>query len=84
MMKCFLQVTKTLVCRVQCKKEMLEEVNTVFPEVESNPKATHIVLGLIYGVEAYCVFAKDIDDVEEREEAGEHLLAKSIHVQSFK
>ena len=73
MTQCFVQVTKTLVCRVQCKKEMLEEVATVLPEVESNPNATHIVLAVIYGLEAYCVFAQDADDEEEREEADEHL-----------
>ena len=63
------QPTRTLVCRVICKKECLDVPTLVSFGLSPLPcalrqaknkklfvDATHVVVGAIYGAEAYCVF----------------------------
>ena len=83
------QATQTLVCRTKSRKERLDlpallENNPLrFPNSTeagvdwSLPKATHVVVGIVYGAEAYCVLTQDLGsqeaDEDAREEAEENL-----------
>lgn len=82
------QVTQTLVCRTKSRKERLDLQNllqqsplrlpdSMDAEMEL-PKATHVVVGIVYGAEAYCVLSQDLGisheaDEEAHEEAEENL-----------
>ena len=82
------QATRTLICRIQTGKKFLDMATLMkneapyFPTDEKEIKkliksseATHVVVGLIYGYESYCVIAKDLDDDQEdtRKEEEERL-----------
>lgn len=82
------QATRTLICRIQTGRKFLDMATLMrneapyFPTDEKEIKkliksseATHFVVGLIYGYEAYCVITKDLDDDEEdsRKEEEERL-----------
>jgi hypothetical protein len=81
------QVTQTLVCRTKSRKERLD-VQTLLQQMSplrlpdsmdaemELPKATHVVVGIVYGAEAYCVLSQDLGheaDEEAREEAEKNL-----------
>ncbi len=70
------EATGTLICRLQTGKIFLDmstlvqnEAQAHFPsdekEFKKSSEATHVVVGLVYGFESYCVIAKDLDDDEE-------------------
>lgn len=83
------QATQTLVCRTKSRKERLDLPallqnnplrfsNSTEAGVDwSLPKATHVVVGIVYGAEAYCVLTQDLGsqeaDEDAREEAEENL-----------
>jgi hypothetical protein len=76
------QVTQTLVCRTKSRKERLD-VQTLLQQMSplrlpdsmdaemELPKATHVVVGIVYGAEAYCVLSQDLGSHEADEEAHE-------------
>ena len=74
------QASRVLVLKVKCKKERLNlqhlSVDGI-PHLVETTKATHIIVGITYGVEAYCVLTQDldnnVDDEETREEANDNL-----------
>ena len=65
------QVTKILALHVISKIERLSIQNVVDPEYAKSQmkKATHLVVGVDYGVEAYCVLTRDLDDRFDDEDA---------------
>ena len=76
------QVTRTLVCRTMSMAEYVDMqtiVNHSVPpatdEQETMPKATHVIIGIVYGAEAYCILTKDFNkaDPNSREDAEEFL-----------
>ena len=75
------QVTRTFIVRAVTKKERLDLptlLNHNTPTVPVKlPDATHVIVGIFYGAEAYCVLSRDIpfEDEEAREEA-EQLLSQ--------
>ena len=90
------QATRTLICRIQTGKKFLDMATLMkneapyFPTDEKEIKkliksseATHVVVGFIYGYEAYCVIVKDLDDDEaytqiEEEEKLSELAAQFV------
>lgn len=76
-----LQVSKTLLCRMKSKEERLDlkalmakqNVSPLSGE-EGREQATHVVVGVLYGAEAFCVLSNDIDcNKESRKDAEENL-----------
>jgi hypothetical protein len=91
------QITWTILFRAKTRKEMFKRLPVewlIDPSSDDNVNnkensdATHIVAGIVYGAEAYCVLSWELDGEEEdqdvREEARESLadlankLAKSL------
>jgi hypothetical protein len=82
------QATVTLRCHVQSKIESLDlkaliekKVSFLLNDEEEMKKseATHVVVGVVYGTETYCVLTQDVDslnDENDREEA-EEILSNS-------
>ena len=68
------QVSKTLVFRAKSRKERLDAKHFQMEDVRrilEETNATHVVVGVTYGVEAYCVLTQDLDIKCEDEEAQE-------------
>ena len=61
-------VTKTFACRTKTREQHLD-VNILarqkIPPLEEKMQATHVVVGVFYGAEAYCVFTHDLDGKKE-------------------
>lgn len=80
------EVTLVLVCRVKSKKEsldletMVNSKHTKHLTADLNGKkhkatsATHAVVGVVYGAEAYCVLAQDLDGDGDKVAAQNRLL----------
>ena len=74
-------VTKTCVCRAKSREEHLDvnilvrqKITPLANAGEEKKKATHVVVGVFYGAEAYCVFTHDLDEKEEsRQQVEENL-----------
>ena len=94
-------VTQTLVCRVHFKKEYVENSILVKKGVPTLPlaaykrrldkkfytfaEATHVVVGIVYGAEAYCGLSKQVNDNETEQarlEAEEYLSQISMKMQN--
>ncbi len=61
-----MQASKTVVLRVESRNERLDFQSLIKKDVPFIPEdgtteATHIVMGVTYGAEAYCVLTKDLD-----------------------
>ncbi|KAK4015793.1 hypothetical protein OUZ56_030764 [Daphnia magna] len=84
------QAAQVLICRVESKVTQLDLQNLTIPDVthlydtlkktksfKSKTNPTHIVVGVTYGAEAYCVLTQDLKDAEtdddSREEAEQFL-----------
>ncbi|XP_046463234.1 uncharacterized protein LOC124209332 [Daphnia pulex] len=87
------QATINLRCHVQSKKESLDVKELIEKEVSfllnneeemKKSEATHVVVGVVYGAEAYCVLTQDLDvnDENDREEAEEKLTKLSAKFQN--
>ena len=93
-------VTQTLVCRVHFKKEYVENSILVKKGVPTLPlaackrrldkkfytfaEATHVVVGIVYGAEAYCVLSKQVNGNETEQtrlEAEEYLSQITMKMQ---
>lgn len=83
------QTTRTLVIRLESRKELLdlltvnqEDIAVLCGAREKNQElfsqATHLILGIVYGTEAYCVLTQDLTNREENEtgEEAEENLSK--------
>lgn len=90
------QISRTIVCRAQSRKEyldvsMLLDSNTArLPgDGEGNleiTEATHVVVGIGYGAEAYCILAQELDsDVNQvaREEAEDNISKLATKMENF-
>lgn len=80
------QLTQVVVCRVKVRKEWLDMGTILEQHMASVEKSDHIhvVTGIIYGVEAYCVLTKDLGqeaDENNREEAQEKLSVWATKLQ---
>ena len=59
-------VTKTFACRAKTREEHLDVNILARQKIPSlKEQATHVVVGVFYGAEAYCVFTHDLDGKEE-------------------
>ena len=86
------QVSRTLVCRVISKKEgidmhpLLSHITADGPvkRQKTKQKATHVITGIVYGAEAYCVFTQDFDEADpnSREDAEENLAKISSKMEN--
>ena len=68
------QVTRMLVLRLISRKELLQLENFIDYEVVKSQvidSSTHIVAGVTYGTEVYCVLTHDLDRELDEEEARE-------------
>ena len=69
-----LQVSQVVVLRAKSRKERLDlqyfPTGDV-PRLAKETKATHVVTGVTYGAEAYCVLTQDLDGSVDEEEARE-------------
>ncbi len=79
------QATKTLRCRVLSKTESLHIKKLIESEVPfllkdeqemRKSEATHVVVGVVYGAEAYCVLTQDLNGKEEDPEDVEENLSR--------
>ncbi len=79
------QATKTVRCRVQSKKESLDVKKLIESEVPfllkdekgmRKSEATHVIVGVVYGAEAYCVLTQDLNGKEEDLEDIEENLSR--------
>ncbi len=79
------QATRNFICRTKSKKESLpsrfisDVARLLFKGEIKNTQiseATHVVVGVIYGAEAYCVLAQDLNerDQDDREDAEKKLF----------
>ena len=80
------QATQTLVCRAISMTERLDLptlLNHNVPAIDGPlPNATHVVVGVLYGAEIYCVLAQDIQDEDARQMAEKKLSKISTKMQS--
>ena len=63
-------VTQTLVCRAKSRGDILDletliSQNKPHLHCSKEDEATHVVVGVFYGAEVYCVLSNDLDDDEE-------------------
>ena len=82
------QAVRVLVCHIKSKMECLDLatlINEDVPriEVDGKTKATHVVTGITYGAEAYCVICQELkgekidrDALEEAEENLSGIISK--------
>ena len=76
-------VTQTLVCRVHFKKEYVENSILVKEGVPTFAEATHAVVGIVYGAEAYCVLSTPVNQTDQsRLEAEECLSQMSLKMKN--
>ena len=65
------EATRTLVCRTISKTERLDLPtllnHNVTPVDDGLPAATHVVVGVLYGAEIYCVLVQNIQDEDSRQ-----------------
>ena len=90
-----MQVTRVLVCRTKSRKEWLDLATVLehnasrIPQPHEDgsedvklPSATHVVIGVTYGAESYCVLVHDLGadafDQDAREEAEEMLSSLAM------
>ncbi|KAI9559783.1 hypothetical protein GHT06_013789 [Daphnia sinensis] len=64
------QGTRTVVLRMESRKDLVHQED--IKSFCGFNQATHLIVGVVYGAQAYCVVTHDLADVEE-EEAEEHL-----------
>ena len=79
-------INRTLLCRTKSREERLDLKALVSQKIPSIPadrkeEATHVVVGVYYGAELYCVLCNDLDEnencrEEEAEENFSNLLTK--------
>ncbi len=80
------EVTRTFIFRLMNRKEHLDLPNFLKNKVATDEKlsdATHIVVGIAYGAEIYCVLAQNVqdDDEDDREEMAEFLTRVSSRME---
>ncbi len=78
------ETNRILICCVKSRKDQLD-LPTLLQQgarIPALPDATHVVVGITYGAEAYCVLSKQLDDNYEDEDArkeAEELLSKVLN-----
>ena len=77
-------VNRTFVCRAKSREERLNLQTLANPRISSlfdfgEEKATHVVIGVFYGAEFYCVLSKDLNGDEESRKDVEDNLSELVH-----
>lgn len=69
------QSTQTVICRVNSRKERLNLdilSQNVPPNLDSGDEATHVVVGVNYGAETYCVLVQDLEEGSDASNDARH------------
>ena len=65
------QASRVVILRAKSRRESLIFPTEAVTRLLEETKATHVVMGVTYGAEAYCVFTQDLDNNFDDEEARE-------------
>ena len=81
------EITRTLVCRLKSQKKTLNLQKLICKEdqVQFNPEATHVVVGITYGADAYCVLSQNLDEeaIKNYRKVTENLSNSAIELKTF-